>query len=79
MLGLGTIENNYDILEKKRQNKVVKEYDIKTHKLLKEYDSIVSCAQYLKVSESTFSNHIRNQVVIHGKYYKIKNNGFIGC
>ena len=71
MLGLGTIENNYGLVEKKRQNKAVKEYDIKTHKLLKEYESIVSCARHLKIPESTFSNHIRNQVVIHGKYYTL--------
>ena len=71
VLGLGIKENNYGLVEKKRQNKVVKEYDIDTNKLMKEYESIVFCAKELNIPFSTFSNHIRNQTVINGKYYKI--------
>ena len=71
VLGLGLKENNYGIVEKKRQNKIVKEYDIHTNKVIKEYDSIISCANHLNIPFSTFSNHIRNQTVLNDKYYKI--------
>jgi hypothetical protein len=71
ILGVGVSYNNYGIVEKKRQNKIVKEYDIETKKVVKEYDSIMSCAKQLNIPFSTFGNHIRNQTVINGKYYKI--------
>ena len=71
ILGVGTKGNNYGLLEKKRQTKTVKEYDVETNKLLKEYESIVTCAKELKFTFSTFSNHVRNQTVINGKYYKL--------
>ncbi len=71
VLGLGLKENNYGIVEKKRQNKIVKEYDVNTNEVIKEYDSIISCAKQLNIPFSTFSNYVRNQTVINGKYYEI--------
>jgi hypothetical protein len=71
VLGLGLQENNYGIVEKKRQNKIVKEYDVNTNEVIKEYDSIISCAKQLNIPFSTFSNYVRNQTVINEKYYEI--------
>ena len=69
--GVGLLENNFGVIEKKRQNKKVAEYDIETNKLTKEYDSINLCARNLKIPASTFACHIRNKIVISGKYYKL--------
>lgn len=76
ILGVGVSGNNYGIVEKKRQNKIVKEYDIETKKVVKEYDSMISCAKQLNIPFSTFGNHVRNQTVIDvGNIIKFKYNG----
>ena len=71
MLGVGIKHNNYGIVDTKRQNKIVKEIDVITNEIIKEYDSIIACANELNIVNSTFSNYIRNKTVINGKYYTI--------
>ena len=71
VLGIGMKENNFGLIEKKRQNKKLGEFDIETNKLVKEYDSIYCASQLLKIPFSTFGNYIRTQTVVKGKYYKL--------
>ena len=71
IIGIGLEENNYGIIEKKRQNKAVGEYDIETNKLLNTHESMYSCSLQLKIPFSSFSNYIRNKSVINGKYYQL--------
>jgi len=71
LLGIGLNQNNYGLFEKKRQNKIVKEYDVITNNIVKEYESIAACANELKIPFSTFGNYLRNQTVFNGKYYKL--------
>jgi hypothetical protein len=71
ILGLGIRYNNFGIVDTKRQNKIVKEFDVKTKKLLKEYDSIFLCAKEINIPYTTFSNYVRDQTVIRGKYYEL--------
>lgn len=71
VLGIGMKENNFGLIEKKRQNKKLGEFDIHTNELVKEYDSIYCASQLLKIPFSTFGNYIRTQTVVKGKYYKL--------
>ena len=71
IMGVGLKENNFGLIEKKRQNKMVGEFDIETDELLKEYNSIYSCSDILDIPFSTFGTYIRNKTVIEGKYYKL--------
>ena len=71
IFGIGLLGNNYGLIEKKRQNKKVGEYDVNTDELVKEYDSINLCANILKIPFSTFSSYIRNKTIYNGKYYKL--------
>lgn len=71
IFGIGLEENNFGLIEKKRQNKKVGEYDVDTDELIKEYDSINLCAHNLNIPTSTFSSYIRNKTVLNGKYYKL--------
>lgn len=71
IFGIGLLENNFGLIEKKRQNKKVGEYHVDTNELNKEYDSIYLCANILKIPLSTFSGYIRNKTICNGKYYKL--------
>jgi prophage antirepressor-like protein len=71
IMGIGLKENNFGLIEKKRQNKMVGEFDIETDELLNEYESIYSCSDILDIPFSTFGTYIRNKTVIEGKYYKL--------
>ena len=71
IMGVGLKENNFGLIEKKRQNKMVGEFDIETDELLNEYESIYSCSNILDIPFSTFGTYIRNKTVIEGKYYKL--------
>ncbi len=71
VLGIGMKENNFGLIEKKRQNKKLGEFYIHTNELVKEYDSIYCASQLLKIPFSTFGNYIRTQTVVKGKYYKL--------
>jgi hypothetical protein len=69
--GIGLKENNFGLIDKKRHNKLVAEYDVDTNELINKYDSIYSCANILKIPFSTFNNYLTKQTVINGKYYKL--------
>lgn len=69
VFGIGIKENNYGLVEHKRHNKKVGEFDVNTNKLIKEYESIYLCAHTLKIPFTTFGNHLRNGTVIDGKIY----------
>ena len=71
IMGLGLKDNNFGLIEKKRQNKMVGEFDIETDELLNEYESIYCCSDILDIPFSTFGTYIRNKTVIEGKYYKL--------
>ena len=71
MLGVGLEENNYGIVDRKRQTKTVGEYDIDTNELLKTYESMYLCSIKSRIPFSTFSTYITNKTVINGKYYEL--------
>ena len=71
VLGIGMKENNFGLIEKKRQNKKVGEFDVVTNELLKEYDSIYCASQILNIPFSSFGTYMRTQTTIKGKYYKL--------
>ena len=71
ILGLGIRHNNFGIVDKKRHNKTVKEFDVKTKELLREYDSIILCAKEINIPYTTFTNYVCDQTVIRGKYYEL--------
>lgn len=71
ILGVGMEENNFGLIEKKRQNKKVGEFDATTHEMIKEYDSIHYGSEVLSIPFSSFGMIIRLQTIVNGKYYKL--------